>query len=128
MRVLVVEDEFLIALEIEMILVELGHEVVGIVDTCAQAMKLAGQHSPDLATVDLRLRGGDRGEDLARNLLEEHGIRSVFISGNLDPATRSLLEPLQPYGFINKPLSRTLLADALAEAEGASGEAGQAAG
>jgi DNA-binding NarL/FixJ family response regulator len=126
--VLVVEDEFLIALEIEMILLELGHEVVGIVDTCAQAMKLAAQCSPDLATVDLRLRGGDRGEDLAKHLLEEHRLRSVFISGNLDPATRSLLEPLQPHGFINKPLSPAHLAEALARAEAAAGEAGQTPG
>ena len=118
MKILVVEDELLIALEIEMIIGDLGHDVVGIADTCAEALKLAAEHKPDAATVDLRLRGGDRGEDLARELRDRLGIRSIFISGNLDKPTRILLEPLQPYGCIGKPLSPASLAEALTAAEG----------
>lgn len=113
MRILIVEDEYLIALEIEMILEDLGHEIVGIADNLAEARALAESLVPDLVTIDLRLRHGEGGDDLARELLQRHGLRALFISGNLDAATRKRLNALRPHGFLDKPLSGPLLAKAL---------------
>lgn len=81
LRFLVVEDEGLLALEIETYLERAGHTVTGIADTRTLALIQAGADRPDLALVDLRLHGIDSGLDLAADLgaLE---IPVLFVTGN----------------------------------------------
>ncbi|WP_145106788.1 response regulator [Cereibacter sediminicola] len=55
--VLIVEDEFLIAFDMQMMLEEAGHSVIGPVATVAEALRLLDGHRPDAATLDLNLRG-----------------------------------------------------------------------
>lgn len=61
--VLIVEDDLVIALDMEMTLQEAGHVVVGTAMTAAQAVEMAKAHRPDLMIVDIRLRDGSRGPD-----------------------------------------------------------------
>ena len=124
LKILVVEDEFLIAMEIENVLLDMGHEVIGIASDCQQALDLVADRECDLATVDLRLKGNSRGDDLARKLLDQHGLRSIFVSGSLDEPTRKRLDPMRPYGYVSKPLSTKDLAAALVSAERASDSSG----
>lgn len=105
LRVMIVEDEFLIALELEFLIRDFGHEVVGIAVDVAGGLKLAEKEEPDVATVDLRLKHNDDGADLARQLLDRFGIRAIFVSGNLDQAMRDRLADLDPYGFVGKPMA-----------------------
>ncbi|MEQ8815781.1 MAG: response regulator [Thalassobaculum sp.] len=58
-RVLVIEDEFLTAMELATVLEELGHAVCAIVDTEEEAVEAAARQRPDLITADVRLRSGD---------------------------------------------------------------------
>lgn len=126
LRVLVVEDEFLIAADLSDLIEERGHMVVGSADTIESAITLAEKTRPQIATVDLRLKHGDNGADLAAALLEKLGIRSIFISGNLDEATRLALAHVNPIAFVGKPISPPVLSRALdlavKEIAGASGQ------
>jgi CheY-like chemotaxis protein len=69
LKVLIAEDELLIADEIEEALIAGGYEVCGIARTVDEAVKLVELHEPDLAVLDIRLAGGDRGTDIPLRLL-----------------------------------------------------------
>jgi len=75
--------------------------------------------APDIALMDLRLKNGDSGEDVARWLRNGMGVRSIFVSGNLDEAWETRLSVLDPVAFVGKPVLSIRLADALAQASSA---------
>jgi DNA-binding NarL/FixJ family response regulator len=102
-RVLIVEDDFLIAGEMEATLVEAGFEVVGVVPTGEEALELARARPPTLAVVDIRLAGNHDGIDTALELFRTHGVRSVFASAYSDPETRLRADPAAPLGWLQKP-------------------------
>ena len=80
MKILIVEDELLIAIELDRIVEEAGHEVVGIVASVEQA--LAHADRAQVALVDLRLADGSSGGALARRLIDRFGIKVVFVTAN----------------------------------------------
>jgi two-component system, response regulator PdtaR len=120
MRVLIVEDEALIAMHLEMLVTELGHEVCGVVASAQDAVAHASAHRPDVAIVDIRLADGSSGIDAAREMDGRHGLRCIFLSGNLDDATRDAVQRYQPVAFIGKPILPVQLQRALERAERAS--------
>lgn len=104
MRVLIVEDETLIALHLELMVESLGHRVCAIVAAPDEAASAAARWAPDLALVDLRLAGDTSGIDAVRGLRRWwQGIGVVFVSANLDPATRAELGMLEPLAMVAKP-------------------------
>lgn len=113
MKILIVEDEFLIAMDLQMQLEDLGHTVVGIARDFTNCRSIVERIVPDLAFMDLRLANGDSGEDVARWLLEEHNVRCVFMSGNLDLPTRERLKPLGAIAMLGKPTLPHLIAEAV---------------
>lgn len=117
LRVLVVEDEFLIAADLTDLIEERGHVVIGTAATLEKALRLVDGNPPDTATVDLRLKRGESGADVAGALLERFGVRSIFVSGNLDKRVRESLAALEPVAFVGKPILPHLLYRALDEAE-----------
>jgi DNA-binding response OmpR family regulator len=83
LRVLIVEDEAILALEIELVLRDHGHEVVGAAMDCARALDIAAKTDGiDLAIVDLNLRDGPSGPEIARRLVRDHGVTVVFLTAN----------------------------------------------
>src|SRR5215471_12783696 len=70
-RILVVEDEAVVALDVEDRLRRLGHEVVGTADSCATALALAEEVRPDLVLMDIALRDGADGIATAERLRAE---------------------------------------------------------
>ena len=115
-RILIVEDDLLIALDIEMTLEEAGHEVVGTATTARAAVDAAQEHEPDVVLMDLRLADGSWGGDAAREIRERLDTSLVFLSGNLDPATRERLLPLDPVAMLSKPFLPGQLLKAVAAA------------
>ena len=101
----IVEDELLIAMNIEMDVEDAGHEVIGSAMTADDAVALAERTRPDIMLMDLRLANGSCGADAARRILERFGIRSIFLSGNLTPDKRAELADLDPIAMPNKPFS-----------------------
>ncbi len=84
MKVLIVEDEALTAMHLEMLIEEFGHQVCAIAASAAEAISHAAAHLPDVALMDIRLANRSSGIDAAREIHTSHGIRCIFLSGNLD--------------------------------------------
>lgn len=99
MRVLVVEDEPLIATSIQWELVDAGHEVVGPAATLAEAELLATEEQPDLALVDINLSERGDGVLLARRL-KIVGVPSIFVTGQINEARQARDAAL---GLVLKP-------------------------
>lgn len=108
-RILVAEDEGLVALEIETFLAGAGHDVVGTVAGRADALALARTERPDLALVDVRLANGDSGLDLAADLAAL-GVPVLLVTGN---CPRELGRAVA-LGCLHKPFDERQLLTAVA--------------
>lgn len=102
-KILVVEDEAIIALEIQSHLKDFGYQVVGVAATAAEAVQMARARQPDLALMDIVLRGADDGVSASRQLREEIGVPVVFLTGHSDPATLSRAVATGSHGYLLKP-------------------------
>ncbi|MEI9974802.1 MAG: response regulator [Ignavibacteriota bacterium] len=80
LRILIVEDEQIIAADLADKVANLGHEVLGIVMAGEEAIHLAGQLSPDLILMDIQLEGAMRGTEAARRIREHIDVRIIFIT------------------------------------------------
>jgi two-component system, response regulator PdtaR len=120
MRVLIVDDDAIIAMHLAMLVAELGHEVCATAASAARAIALAAAHDPDVVLMDIRLAHGSSGIDAARELHAQQALRCIFVSANLDDPTRTALLPYEPIAFVGKPVLPVVLQRALKKAEGLS--------
>ena len=109
-RILIVEDEYLVAADLEASLEELGYSSVGIAPDLDAALALA-VHKPDLALVDIHLRDGRTGPMIAERLARDYGIAVLFVTANprmaLDANTPGII------GVLNKPCREEVVAAAV---------------
>jgi DNA-binding response OmpR family regulator len=107
LHVLIVEDELLLALDLEDILLGAGYRVVGNAVDMHQAVALCEKQGDriDIAIMDVHLARGTNGVETAKILRQRWGIPSLFVSGNLDEKTRALALEWEPVGFVGKPFS-----------------------
>ena len=119
MKILIIDDEALVAMSLEFLLKLDGHEIIGIADDTASAISLADEWSPELAFVDIRLARGASGFDAAA-ALSERGILCFFLTGNVPAKPR----PDLAVGCIEKPYSEEVIQAAvrIAQARLAGGE------
>jgi CheY-like chemotaxis protein len=110
LRILLIEDELLIALNAQDILEDEGHHMVGLAANAEQSSALALEHRPDLALVDLNLRDGLTGPEIGTKLAQEYGIPVLFVTAN--PSLAPLGRP-GILGILPKPYAATSLALAL---------------
>lgn len=103
-RILIVEDETIIGLDLADMLEEAGFETIGIAKDMHAALRFAEKHMIDLATMDVNLAKGTDGVETAVRLWKAHEIRSVFVSASLDEETRGKAAKAHPVGFIDKPV------------------------
>ena len=115
LNVLIVEDEMLIAFDLELQVEAAGHNVVGFAQNLDSCKKAVRKSIPDVALMDLRLKGGESGADVARWLKDGLNVRCIFVSGNLDDAQRARLRELDPVAFVGKPVLPVQLEKALAQ-------------
>lgn len=111
LRVLVVEDEALLAMQIEQLLLEAGHEPVGHAMDAAEAVDLARETRPDLALVDIHLRDGVTGVQVMRALTRDHGAAGLFLTANRRLVPEDFAGAM---GVVSKPFSETAFLQALA--------------
>ncbi len=102
-RVLIVEDESIVALDLERRLTSLGFPVVGQARTGAEAEALAREHRPDVALMDIQIKGPQDGIETARRIREELRIPSIFLTAYSDEASLDRAKRSQAYGYLLKP-------------------------
>lgn len=102
-RILIVEDEPLIAEDLRAHLEELGYEVCGTCDNALDAMSGIAERKPDLLLLDINLGDGADGVQLAGKLKAKHRMPFIFVTSHSDKATLERVKPLRPAGFIIKP-------------------------
>lgn len=81
-RILVIEDEALVAMELRFVLEDLGHEVIGTVADARSARRMVEESDVDLALVDIHLSDGPTGIDLGRELAQDLGVTVLFMTAN----------------------------------------------
>jgi len=112
-KVLIVEDEMVIAARISVELDELGYEVTGMVSRAEQALIRCQQTPPDIVLLDINLKGEMDGVELAHLLNEEANIAIIFLTANADEATFNRAKDTLPYAFLTKPYKKLDLQRAL---------------
>ncbi len=105
-RILVVEDETIVALDIQSRLKRLGYQVVGHATTGRQALELAQGARPDLVLMDVMLEGSVMdGIDTARELHERLNVPIVYLTAYADPRTLERAKLTRPLGYLTKPFA-----------------------
>jgi DNA-binding LytR/AlgR family response regulator len=112
-KILVVEDEMIIGAKISMFLTELGYEVTGILPRAEEAMLQVEENRPDIALLDINLKGNMDGIALAQVLHKEHKVPVIFLTANSDDATFQRAKEAKPYAFLAKPFKKLDLQRAL---------------
>lgn len=103
-RILVVEDEALIAEEIQDRLTRMKFQVVGIEDSGPKAIETAHRLRPDLVLMDIRLKGHMDGIDTAAEIRKRVNVPVVYMTAHSDPATLQRAKLTAPFGYILKPI------------------------
>ena len=102
-KILVVEDESIIALDIQNSLVNAGYHVVAIATCADEALDLTAQFSPDLVLMDIRLRGEIDGVETAEKIRREFNLPVVYLTAHADQKTLQRAKITEPFGYILKP-------------------------
>ena len=104
-QILVVEDDFLVAMQIEAALSEAGLALTGTASSGEEAIEMAASVRPALVLMDIRLAGKMDGVDAAVALFREHGIRCIFATAHHDLEVRRRAAAAEPLGWLQKPYS-----------------------
>jgi len=101
-KILIVEDEFIVANDLKIMLIKGGYQVTGIASSVVQARKLIEAKEPDWVLLDIMLKGDLTGIDLAWELIDKQ-VPFLYISANTNQSTLEAVKETQPYGFMVKP-------------------------
>lgn len=113
-RVMIIEDEPIIAMDLQAIVTDLGHEVVGIADTRDGAVKLAMAERPDLVLADIQLADGSSGVDAVRDILAAYTAPVIFITAYPDRLLTGARP--EPTFLISKPFQTETVQAAVSQA------------
>jgi PAS domain S-box-containing protein len=109
-RIMIVEDEALIALDLERRLLGLGYDVVGVADDFDDAVALFREQTPDLVLMDINLRGTADGIEIAGTLKKIADTPVIFVTAYNDDQTVKRATASSPYGYLIKPFDDRTLA------------------
>lgn len=104
-KVLVVEDEMIIALLIERMVSNLGHQVIDKVTSGEAAVKVAEEQDPDIILMDIRLQGEMDGIEAMLKIRERKNIPVIYISGNTDMVYQEKIKKTDYVDFLSKPIT-----------------------
>lgn len=104
-KLLIVEDEMVIALSLVKSLERLGYEVAGMTNTGEEAVRLAREKRPELILMDIILAGPMDGIEAARAIQKDSDVPVIYLTANADNATVERARDTVPYGYLNKPIN-----------------------
>jgi PAS domain S-box-containing protein len=102
-KILIVEDESIVARDLQRRLIHLGYDVVGAVPTGEEAIKKSSILLPDLILMDVRLKGELDGIEAATEIRTRYGIPSIYLSAYADNDTLKRASTTEPFGYLLKP-------------------------
>lgn len=105
-KILIVEDEMIIAANISLHLTNLGYEITGIVPRGEEALIHFRQNKPDIVLLDIQLKGSLDGIQTAHLMQEEVEIPIIYLTANADEGHFNKAKATNPYAFISKPLKK----------------------
>ena len=108
-RILIVEDEFIVALNLRQIMSNMGFDVIGIAPDAATAEQLA-QRKPDIALVDLNLRDGPTGPEIGAKLSQKYGTTVLFLTANASQLRDGIKGTI---GVLSKPVDEQAIGTVL---------------
>jgi DNA-binding NarL/FixJ family response regulator len=108
-RIAIVEDDYLVASQVEAALAEAGFEVCGIASSADAGVELARTERPALMVMDIRLSGRRDGIDAALELFAAYGIRCIFATAHHDAQVRDRAQPARPLAWLAKPYTMPFL-------------------
>lgn len=108
-RVLIVEDEVIVAQSIVSMVEKMGFESIGTAMRATKALEMARLHKPDIALLDIKLKGEETGIWLAERLKSELNIPFIYLTSHGDKRTVEEATSTTPYGYVLKPVDETSL-------------------
>jgi two-component system, LytTR family, response regulator LytT len=105
-KILIVEDELIIAESMKRMLLKLNYEVIGIACDNLEAKSFLTSNVPDIVLVDIQLSGGDDGIALAKYIKDNYQVPIVFITSHSDENTVDRAKDVQPEGYLVKPFEK----------------------
>ncbi|MEO8514418.1 MAG: response regulator [Ignavibacteria bacterium] len=114
-KILIVEDEAMIALDIKEKLTELGYIVTQTADTGAKAIQYAGETMPDIVLMDIVIKGEMDGIEAAMVIKEKFNIPSLFLTAYSSGSVIERAKKVNPIGYLLKPFDDTKLQDVILE-------------
>lgn len=112
-KILIVEDEPLIALDIKRRLLRLSYEVAAITNSAETALAAVAQFQPDLVLMDIQIEGDINGIQTAAQIRTQYRIPIVFLTAHADQVTLNQAKATQPFGYIVKPFENHDLSTAI---------------
>ncbi|MCB0331278.1 MAG: response regulator, partial [Bdellovibrionales bacterium] len=112
-RILVVEDEAIVALDIEEELIKSGYQVTSVVDTGEDAIAAAEKEKPNLVLMDIVLSGDMDGVQAAAHIQDRYQLPVIYLTAHADEATLQKARVTTPYGYILKPFQESELKPAI---------------
>ncbi len=106
-KVLIVEDDQLLAYLIETYAINCGVDVIGNVDNGEDAILLAAKELPDYILMDVRIEGDIDGIETSILINEKNDIKIIYISGNSDDQTLSRAQKTNMLAFLTKPIKQS---------------------
>lgn len=103
-KILICEDDTLIALDLEDKLTRFGYTITGVAADETEAFRLAEADRPDLALMDIHLKGNLSGPEIAAQLRARHDVPAIYLSAHSDPDTISRASETEPLGYLVKPV------------------------
>lgn len=102
-RILITEDERIIAEDLKQTLQSIGHEIVGIASSGEKAIEQAGMLLPDIIFMDIKLEGRMNGVEAAREIRNTIDTSIIFCTAYADDLTLLQISALNPDGYVSKP-------------------------
>lgn len=115
-RIIIVEDERIIALDIQNSLVRAGYQAPAIYSSGEAAITAAEEVKPDIILMDIRLKGSLNGFETAERIRGHYNIPVIFLSAFTGEKFRTKAETISPYGIVGKPVNVEKLLEAVEKA------------
>lgn len=112
-KVLIVEDESIVAKDIQNILLKNNFEVLGVANNAETALNYISQEVPDIILMDIMIKGNTNGIELSHKIKEEYDIPIIFLTAYSDMPTLEKAKVVEPYAYINKPFKNADILSAI---------------